>query len=97
MAEPIVPKSPPEKSKKTELKPDSSICLYEGCHLSPETKEPIVIPDEIPQLINAAGVGYLSGPADHFVGILEETVANLTGLHEDLRKLQEMLAKGGVR
>jgi hypothetical protein len=97
MAETIVPKSPPEESKKTELSPDSGICLNECRHLSPEAEEPIVVPDEIPQLINAAGVGYLPGPADHFVGILEETVSNLTGLHEDLIKLQEMLVKGSVR
>jgi hypothetical protein len=97
MAEPIVPKSPPEESKKTESPPDSDIWIDEGGHLSSETREPIVMPEKIPPLIYPAGVGYLSGPADHFVGILEETVANLTDLHEDLRKLQEMLAKGGVR
>jgi hypothetical protein len=97
MAEPIVPKFPPEESKKTELPPDSDICLNECRHRSSEAEEPIVVPDEIPQLINPAGVGYLPGPADHFVGILEETVVSLTGLHEDLLKLQEMLAKGGVR
>jgi hypothetical protein len=36
-----------------------------------------------------------AGPADHFVGILEETISNLTRLHEDLSEILRILVKGG--
>jgi hypothetical protein len=96
MAEPIVPKSPPKESNKTESKLDSEICLNESQRRSPEMVESIHIPTEIPRIIREAAVCYLPGPADHFVGILEETIANLTRLHGDLSEIQKMLVKGGV-
>jgi hypothetical protein len=94
MAEPIVPKSPPKESNKTTSCPDSEICRSECRQRSPESI-PTQDLDEIPPIIPEATVCYLPGPADHFTGILEETVFNLTRLHGDLRKIHEMLVEGG--
>jgi hypothetical protein len=91
MAEPILHNSPPKEFNKTESSLDSDH------YQSPEIEESILALDEIPPIILEATVCYLPGPADHFVGILEETVSNLTRLHEDLSKVQKMLVKGGGR
>jgi hypothetical protein len=95
MAEPILHKSPPKESNKTTSCLDSEICQGECRQQSPEIPEPIQDLDEIPRIIPEATVCYLPGPADHFIGILEETISNLTRLHEDLSKVQNMLMKGG--
>jgi hypothetical protein len=96
MAERILHNSPPNESNKTKSSLDSGIRQNECRHESPEFEESIPALDGIPPLIREATVGYLPRPADYCVGILEETVANLTRLHEDLIRLQEMLVKGGV-
>jgi hypothetical protein len=97
MAEPIVPKSPSEDSNKTESSPDFEIYTNECRQHSQEFIEPAHLTDEIPPLIREATVCYLPRTADYSVGILEETVSNLTRLHEDLSKVQKMLVKGGER
>jgi hypothetical protein len=96
MAEPILHNSPPEEPNKSESNL-SEICLNGNQHQSPEIMEPIQDLDEIPPIIPEASACYLSGTADHFIGILEETVSNLTRLHEDLSKIQKMLMRGGGR
>jgi hypothetical protein len=90
MAEPILHKSPPKESNKT------TSCLDSNHYQSPDIEQSIPALDEIPPIIAEATVCYLPGPADYFVGILEETVSNLTRLHEDLNKVQKMLVKGGA-
>jgi hypothetical protein len=96
MAEQIVHKSLSKESKKTESNLDFEICSNEYRQQSSEFIEPTNPTDENPPLIREATVCYLPAPADHFVSILEETISNLTHLHEDLSKLQEILVKGGV-
>jgi hypothetical protein len=95
MAEPIVPKSPPKDFNKTESNLDFEICTNECQQKSPEFIEPTHSTDESPPLIQEATVGYLPGNANYCVGILLETVINLSRLHDELTKLQEMLVKGG--
>ncbi|MBN1224158.1 MAG: hypothetical protein JXB23_13000 [Candidatus Aminicenantes bacterium] len=97
MAEPILHKSPPKESNKTESSPDSEIRLNECRHQSPGIMEPIHDLDQIPLQIRDATVCYLSEPANHFVGILEETVSNLTRLHDWLSKIERTMVKGGRR
>jgi hypothetical protein len=94
MAEPILHKSPPEEPKKSELNLPE-ICLKENQHLPPKVIEPINALEGPFPLIKAASVCYLPGPADHFIGILEETISNLTRLQKDLNEIEGMLAKGG--
>ncbi len=96
MAEQIVHKSPSKKFNKSDSDLDSEIHSNEYLQQSPEIEDPIQTENAIPPLIREATVSYLPGPAGYLVGILEETVINLTRLHEDLSKLQELLVKGGV-
>jgi hypothetical protein len=97
MAEPIVPKSPPKESNKTESKPDFEIHTNEYWQQSPENTESIRATDAIPPIIREAPVCYLPGTADYSIGILLQTLFNLSRLHDELTKLQEMLEKGGER
>jgi hypothetical protein len=97
MAERIVPKSPPKESNKTESSPDSVIRPNECWQQSPENTEPIRTTEEILTLIQKATDYNLSGTADYSVGILIQTLLNLSRLHDELTKLQEMLVKGGAR
>jgi hypothetical protein len=97
MAESILHNSPPKEPKKTDPKPDPETYLNGSRYLPPEAIEPINALERLSPLIKAASVCYLPGPADHFVGILEETITNLTRLHEALREIDEILVKGGDR
>jgi hypothetical protein len=97
MAEPILHKSPPKEPNKTELSPDSEIRLNECRHKSPEITDPIHGLDEAPRIIGESTVYNLPGTADYSVGILLETIFNLSRLHDELTKLQEMMVKGGER
>jgi hypothetical protein len=83
MAEPILHKSPPEDANKNDLKLNSEICLNRAMCLL--------------ELVNSRDSGYLPGIGSHFITILETTVSNLTHLHNDLSKIEEMLKKGGNR
>jgi hypothetical protein len=94
MAEPILHNSSPDESNKSELK-FPEICLNGNQYQSPEISESILVPEGLRPLIKTANVCYLPGPADHCVGILEETITNLTRLHEDLREIEKMLVNGG--
>jgi hypothetical protein len=96
MAEPILQKSPSVEANKSELKLPES-CLNGSQHRLPAITEPIHALDGLPPTIRAASVCYLPGSADHFVSILEETVSNLTLLHEYLSEIEKMLVKGGDR
>jgi hypothetical protein len=97
MALPILTNSPPKESNKTESNPDFEICTNEYQQQSPEFTEPTRATEENPPLIREATVCYLSVTADYCVGILLETVINLSRLHDELTELQEMLVKGGER
>jgi hypothetical protein len=97
MAEPILHKSPPKESNKTESKPDFEFRMNGYRHQSPEIMEPTQASDEIPPIIREATVCYLPGTADYSVGILLQTLLNLSRLHDELTKLQETLVKGGER
>ncbi len=97
MAEPILPNSPPKQSNKTESSPHLEICTNECQQHSQEFIEPTHPTDENPPLIREATVCYLPGTADYCVGILLETIFNLSRLHEDLTKIQGMLVEGGER
>jgi hypothetical protein len=97
MALPILTNSPPKESNKTESSPDFEICTNECRQQSPEFIEPTHPTDEIPPIIREATVCYLPETADYCVGILLETVINLSRLHDELTELQEMLVKGGER
>jgi hypothetical protein len=97
MTEQIVHKSPSKEFNKSESSPDFEICTNECRQQSPEFIEPTHPTDEIPPLIPETTVCYLPGTADYCVGILLETVINLSRLHDELTKLQEMLVKGGGR
>jgi hypothetical protein len=97
MAERILHKSLSKESNKTESSPDSEIRPNECWQQSPENTEPIRVTEEILPLIQKATVYNLSGTADYSVGILLQTLINLSRLHDELTKLQEMLVKGGGR
>jgi hypothetical protein len=97
MAVPILHKSPPKESNKTGADPNSRICLNGSQHRLPAITETINALDGLPPLHKAANICSLPGPSDHFVNILEKTIANLTRLHEDLSKIEKMLVKGGER
>jgi hypothetical protein len=97
MAEPIVYKSSPKESNKTESSPHFEICTNEFRQHSQEFIEPTYPTDKIPPFIREATVCYLPGTTDYCVGILLETVINLSRLHDELTKLQEILVKGGGR
>jgi hypothetical protein len=81
MAEPIVPKSQPKESNKSDLKLNSESCLNFIRRLA----EPMDPRDP----------GYLTGIDGYLIRILDITVSNLTRLHGDLNKIQEMLVEGG--
>jgi hypothetical protein len=81
MAESIVPKSQPKESNKSDLKLDSEICL----NCSQRLAEPMDPRDP----------RYLTGIDGYLIRILDTTVSNLTRLHDDLSKIQEMLGEGG--
>jgi hypothetical protein len=97
MAEPFLHNSLPKESNKTESSRDSEIHKEECPHKSPESTEPIRATEKILPLIKKATVYNLSGNADYSVGILLQTLLNLSHLHDELTKLQEMLVKGGER
>jgi hypothetical protein len=97
MAERILHNSPPKESNKTESSPDSETRQDECQHQSPEIIEPIHELDAIPPIIREATVYNLPVTADYSVGILIQTLLNLSRLHDELTKLQEMLVKGGAR
>ena len=96
MTEQIVHKSSSKEFNKSESNLDSEIHSNEYWQQSPEFIEPTHPTDESPPLIREATV-CLPGTADYCVGILLETVINLSRLHDELTKLQEMLVKGGGR
>jgi hypothetical protein len=97
MAERILHNSPPKESPKTALNSNLEICQNECRNQLPEIIESTHVPTEIPPIIRETTVGYLPRPADYCVGILLETIFNLSRLHEDLTKIQESLVKGGER
>jgi hypothetical protein len=97
MTEQIVHKSPSKEFNKSESSPDFEICTNECRQQSQEFIDATHPMDESPPLIREATVCYLPGTADYCVGILLETVINLSRLHDELTKLQEMLVKGGER
>jgi hypothetical protein len=96
MAESILHNSPPKESNKTESNLNSENCPNESRDQSPEIINPIRATEEIPLIIKGATICFLPGNTDYSVGILLETIVNLSRLHEELTKLQEMMAKGGA-
>jgi hypothetical protein len=83
MAEPILPNSPPKESNKTESLLNPEICRDQA---------PIITTS-----IHTLDAGYLPGTTGYLAEILEETVLNLTRLHEYLSQIETMLVKGGGR
>ena len=97
MAGPILQKSLPKEPNKTELNLDPEIYWNDRGNQSPVITAPTHTLDGLRPMIEAAKIYCLPGIAGYFVSILEETVLNLTRLHEDLSKIEKMLVKGGAQ
>jgi hypothetical protein len=83
MAKPILPNFPPKESNKTESVPNLGICRDQA---------PIIT-----KSIHTLDAHNLPGTAGYLAEILEETILNLTRIHEYLTKIENMLLKGGGR
>ena len=97
MAGPILQKSLPKDPNKTELNLEPELYLNGRQDRSPIITAPTHSRDGFMATIEAAKIHCLPGTAGYFVSILEETVSNLTLLHECLSKIEKMLVKGGGR